>query len=183
MYFRKGLSESVSQTINEISNIYLSYLELTTLGESILLGFLGDSNVKESAYNAGNPCLNPRLRRYPGEGNGNPLQYSYLENSVDRRVWWAAVHGVAQSPTRLKWLSMQARTGEGNGNPLQFSCLENPRDRGAWYAAIYGVSQSWTWLKRLSSSGQYSCLKNPVDRRAWRATVHGVSKSRTWLSN
>ena len=41
-----------------------------------------------------------------GEGNGNPLQYSCLENPVDRGAWWAAVHRVAQSQTRLKWLSM-----------------------------------------------------------------------------
>jgi len=86
------------------------------------------------------------------EGNGNPLQYSRLENPVDRRAWWAAVHGVAQSQTQLKWLSIHACIGEGNGNPLQYSCLANPRDRGAWWAAIYGVAQSQTQLKRLSSS-------------------------------
>ena len=40
-----------------------------------------------------------------GEGNGNPLQYSCLENPRDRGAWWAAVYGVAQSWTRLKWLS------------------------------------------------------------------------------
>ena len=53
-----------------------------------------------------------------GEGNGNPLQYSCLENPVDRGAWWAAVHGVAQSRTQLKRLSMHACIGEGNGNPL-----------------------------------------------------------------
>ena len=42
---------------------------------------------------------------FTGEGNGTPLQYSCLENSVDRGAWWAAVYGVAQSRTRLKWLS------------------------------------------------------------------------------
>ena len=82
-----------------------------------------------------------------GEGNGNPLQCSCLENPVDRGAWWAAVHGVAQSQTRLKRLSMHACIGEGNGNPLQCSCLENPRDRGAWWAAVYGVAQSRTRLK------------------------------------
>ena len=86
----------------------------------------------------------------PGEGNGNPLQYSCLENPVDRRAWWAAVHGVAQSRTQLKWLSIQACIGERNGNPLQYSCLEKPRDRGAWWAAVDGVSQSWTLLKWVS---------------------------------
>ena len=89
-----------------------------------------------------------------GEGNSNPLQYSCLENPVDRGAWWAAVCGVTQSWTQLKQLSMHAGIGEGNGNPLQYSCLENPRDRGAWWAAIYGVTQSQTWLKWLSSSNQ-----------------------------
>ena len=64
----------------------------------------------------------------------------------------ASVHGVAQSQTRLKRLSVHACIGEGIGNLLQYSCLENPRDRGAWWAAIYGVTQSQTPLKRLSSS-------------------------------
>ena len=86
-----------------------------------------------------------------GEGHGNPLQYSCLENPMHRGAWWAAVHRVAQSWTRLKPLSMHACIGEGNGNPLQYSCLENPRDREAWWAAIYGVTQSRTQLKRLSS--------------------------------
>ena len=87
-----------------------------------------------------------------GEGNGHPLQCSCLENPVDRGAWWAAVHGVAQSWTWQKRLSMHACIGEGNGNPLQYSCLENPGDRGAWGAAVYGVAQSQTRLKRFSSS-------------------------------
>ena len=77
-----------------------------------------------------------------GEGNGNPLQCSCLENPMDRVAWWAAVHRVSQSRTRLKQLSMHGCTGEGNGNPFQYSCLENPRDRGAWWAAVYGAAQS-----------------------------------------
>ena len=43
----------------------------------------------------------PGLGRYPGGGNGNPLQYSYLENPMDRGDWWATVHGVAKSWTLL----------------------------------------------------------------------------------
>ena len=82
-----------------------------------------------------------------GEGNGNALRYSCLENPVNRGAWWAAVLRVAQSQTRLKRLSMPACIGEGNGNPLQYSCLENPRDRGAWWAAICGVARSRTQLK------------------------------------
>ena len=84
-----------------------------------------------------------------GEGHGNPLQYSCLENPVDRGAWWAAVHRIAQSRTWVKWLSMHACVGEGNGNPLQYSCLENPRERGAWWAAVYGsnrVGHDWSDL-------------------------------------
>ena len=58
-----------------------------------------DSDGKESACNAGNPDLIPGLRRAPGEGNGNPLQYSCLENPMDSGVWWATVHGIAKSWT------------------------------------------------------------------------------------
>ena len=47
----------------------------------------------------------PGSGRSPGGGHGNPLQYSYLENPMDRGAWWATVHGVAKSWTRLKRLS------------------------------------------------------------------------------
>ena len=91
-----------------------------------------------------------------GEGNGNPIQCSCLENSRDRGAWWAAVYGVAQSRTRLKWLSSSrlpswrsgkessrnagdpgSIPGEGNGNPLQY-CLENPMKRGVWQGTVHG---------------------------------------------
>ena len=49
--------------------------------------------------------LIPGLGRCPGEGNGNPLQYSCLENPMDRGAWWAIVHGVAKGQTQLKQLS------------------------------------------------------------------------------
>ena len=55
--------------------------------------------VKASAYNVGDPGLIPGLGRSPGEGNGNLLQYSCLENPMDGGAWWAAVHGVAKSQT------------------------------------------------------------------------------------
>ena len=52
---------------------------------------------KESACNAGDLGLIPGLGRPPGEGNGNPLQYSCLENPMDRRAWQATVHGVTRA--------------------------------------------------------------------------------------
>ena len=66
-----------------------------------ILGFPGGSDSKESACNAGDLGSIPGLGRSPGEGNGNPLWYSCLENSIDRGAWWATVHGVAESWTRL----------------------------------------------------------------------------------
>ena len=61
------------------------------------LGFPDGSDGKESACNAGDLGLIPGSGRVPGEGNGNPPQYSCLENSTDRGNWWATVHGVAKS--------------------------------------------------------------------------------------
>ena len=55
--------------------------------------------VKEAAHNMGDEGSTPGLGRFPGEGNGNPLQYSCLENSTDRGAWWATVHGVTKSWT------------------------------------------------------------------------------------
>ena len=63
------------------------------------LGFPGDSDGKEYACNAGDLGSITGLGRSLGEGNGNPLQYSCLEDLMDRRTWWATVHGVAKSQT------------------------------------------------------------------------------------
>ena len=70
---------------------------------SILLtpGFPGGSDGKESARCAGDSGSIPGSGRSPGEGNGNPLQDSCLENSMDGGAWWATVHGVMESRTRL----------------------------------------------------------------------------------
>ena len=65
------------------------------------VGFPGGSEGKESACNAGDPGSIPGSGRCPGEGNGNPLQYSCLENPMDRGAWQATVHGVAKNRPRL----------------------------------------------------------------------------------
>ena len=64
-------------------------------------GSPGGSEIKASACNAGNLGSIPGLGRSPGEGNGNALQYSCLDNPMHRGPWWATVHGVARSQTRL----------------------------------------------------------------------------------
>ena len=63
--------------------------------------FPGGSDAKESACNAGDPGSIPGLGRSPGEGNGNPLPYSCLTNTMDKGAWWATVLGVTESWTQL----------------------------------------------------------------------------------
>ena len=65
-------------------------------------GFTGSSEVKASACNVGDQGWIPELGRSPGEGNGNPLQYSCLENPMDGGAWQATVHGVTKSQTRQR---------------------------------------------------------------------------------
>ena len=66
---------------------------------SKLKGFLSGSVLKESTYNAGDEGSVPGSGRSPGEGNGNPFQYSCLENPTDRGAWWATVRGTAENQT------------------------------------------------------------------------------------
>ena len=65
------------------------------------MGFPVGSDGKEFTCNAGDLGLIPGLGRSEGEGNGNPLQYSCLENPMDRGAWWAILHGVTKSRTQL----------------------------------------------------------------------------------
>ena len=64
-------------------------------------GFPGGSDGKVSACNAGDPSSIPGLGKIPWRGNGNPLKFSCLENSMDGGAWWATVHGVTKSWTQL----------------------------------------------------------------------------------
>ena len=79
-----------------------------SIGKPKIQSFPGSSAGKESACNAGDSSSIPRLGRSPGEGDGYPLQYSCLENSMDRRAWWATVHGIIESQTRLTDVHFQA---------------------------------------------------------------------------
>ena len=65
------------------------------------MGFPGGRVVKNPLGNARDVGSIPELGRSTGTGNGKPLQYSCLENSLDRRAWWATVHGVTKTRTRL----------------------------------------------------------------------------------
>ena len=102
--------------------------------------------------------------RFPGEGNGNPLQYSCLENPMDGETWQAPVLGahkigrnrevalmVKNPPANAGDLrdtglspGLERSPGGGHGNPLPYSCLENSTDRGAWGAIVHEVAESDT---------------------------------------
>ena len=83
--------------------------------------FPGSSDGKASAYNAGDRGSILGLGRSPGEGNGNPLQYSCLENPMDWGAWWATDHGVTKSQTRLS--DFNFNNNEDNRGILHFTVL------------------------------------------------------------
>ena len=76
-------------------------LKLVYLKLDSNMGFPGGSDSKESACNAGDPGSISGLGKSPGEGSGNPLQHSCLENYTDKGAWWATVYGDAKSWTPL----------------------------------------------------------------------------------
>ena len=93
-------------------------------------------------------------RRSPGKENGNPIQYSCLQNPMDRGAWRATVPHkeldmTEQLSTMLSRLSPLITTIRNVINPLQCSCLESPGDGRAWWAIVCGVAQSRTCLKWL----------------------------------
>ena len=161
----------MSLLFNMLSRFVIAFLPrskcfLISWLQSPFTVILKPKKIKSATFSIFSPIYLPRsiciYTSFLGEGNGNPLQCSCLENPRDRGAWWAAVYGVAQSRTRLKRLSSSSiciydfpggsdskssaynvgdqgsipglgrSPGEGNGNPLQYSCLENPMDGGAW---------------------------------------------------
>ena len=78
-------------------------------------------NAAANAKDARDTGSIPKLRRFLGIGNDNPLRYSCLENSMDRGAWWTTVLEAARSQTR-----------PNINEYVQYSCLENPMDGGAW---------------------------------------------------
>ena len=95
------------------------------------------------------------------EGNGTPLQYSCLKNPMDRGAWWAAVHGVVKSQTRLSdslslFTFMHWRR---KWQPTPVFLPGESQGGEAWWAAVYGVAQSRTQLKWLSRTYIISCCE------------------------
>ena len=85
---------------NSVYRLLFSFISLfLILYYCIFKGFPGGSEVKASPCSAGDLGSIPGLRRSSGEGNGNPLHYSCMENPMDGGAWWASVRGVAESDT------------------------------------------------------------------------------------
>ena len=112
-----------------------------------------------------------------GEGNGNPLRCSCLENPRDRGAWWAAVYGVAQSRKRLKQLSSSSQYSLAS---LVAQTVKNlPATWATWV-------QSLGWYDPLeegmAAHSSIRAWRIPMDRGAWQATAHGVTKSQIQLN-
>ena len=155
------------------------------------------AQVVESTCNAGNPGLITRSRRSPGEGNGYTLQYSCLENSMERGTWWATIYGVTKSQTQWSnWVTT-----------FSFP-YHNEKDTTWLLTGLYPKHFDLGVLRRFSSEVkvsacsagdlglipglkrslgekngytlQYSCLENSMNIGAWWTTVYGVAKSEAW---
>ena len=165
-----------------------------------LQGFPGGSDSKEYFCNAGDPGWFPPLGRSPGEGNGYPLQYSCLENTMIRGARWSMVHGIAKGQT---WLSDQhfqlfyfyvflmpqsySESMRKKQYPITLLAFilsskgfphSSVGKESACHAGDSGLIQGSVRFPGEGNGNplQYSCLENPMDRGAWRATVHGVSR-------
>ena len=100
------------------------------------MGFPGGSEVKASACNVGDLGSIPGLGRSPGEGNGNPLQYSCLVNPMGGGAWWATVHRVAKSRTRLSdFTSLHFAS-------LHFTILLKVKHNGDLHFLSYGTPEN-----------------------------------------
>ena len=118
-----------------------------------------------------------------GEGNGNPLQCSCLENPRDGGAWWASVYGVAQSRTRLKWLSSSSSFFYISPRTSQVVLVVKDPPANAGNIGDNGLipGSGRSPRREHGNTLQYFCLKNPMDRRACRATAQRVTKNQTEL--
>ena len=126
-------------------------------------GFPGGSDCKESACDAGDPGSTTRLGRSPGERNSNPLQYSCLEYSIDRRAWWARVHGVSKSQTQLsdeQQLPMQGAWVQSLGRGLRSHMPNGQKTTTQNRSSI--VTNSIKTLKMVHIRGEKYCFRDEV---------------------
>ena len=126
-------------------------------------GFPGGSVVKNCIASTGDAGLILESGRSPGEGNGNPLQSSCLENPMDGGAWQAPVHGVSYSHTFTFTDPINRMLREAEGLLWRLSDKE--------LSVMQEPQEMWVQQERFPGGGhgiplQYSCLENPMDRRA-----------------
>ena len=140
LWLRIKIQNMFFQTHSWLPKRYLCKFSLSlNLKRISTLSFPGGSEDKASACSAGDLGSIPGLGRSPGEGNGNPLQYSCLENPMDRGAWRATVHGVAKSRTRLSNFTLLSNLGKLRGmisfskQPL-ISVTNRYKSMPSWYS-------------------------------------------------
>ena len=125
---REGYWNSVSTLLRNSTDTSVPLQSSYSVGIHVIWGFPGGSEVKASAYNVRNLGSIPGWGRSPGEENGNPLQYSCLENPMDGGAWWATVHGVTKSrhdrATSVQFMSFCSNLFHDCLWPCTRSCLE-----------------------------------------------------------
>ena len=175
-------------------------LKITRFGTSLevqgLKDFPGGSDGKASAYSVGDPGSIPGWGRSPGEGNGTPLQYSCLENPRDGGAWWATVHGVAKSRTRLSNFTFQglkpcASTEGGSGSifgsgtkiPHAARCGQKSKKKTLQTTLLeaYWIHPSFVWASLVSQMVKNLPVMRETGfdpwvgripwRRAWQSTL------------
>ena len=180
---------------NQIFNLQISSLFVVCLF-ILYKSFLGDSDGKKSACNAEDLGSIPGSRRFPGEGNSTPLQYSCLGNPMDRGAWRATVHGV----TKSTWLSNQATTTTALISKCEWDFLflenniNNSQPKTHLIVNIYLLCQEghsvqfWVTLLLLLLTAKLlqSCptLCSPIDGRPPGSPVPGILQARTleWVA-
>ena len=126
--------------------------------------------VKEPACNAEDLGLILGLGRSPGEGNGNPLSYSCLKNSMDRGAWWATVHGGLKELDRIEWLTFfQVTNSQTRQQPVECQAqTEGAGGNAAHQGEIPDEELGWSWTlsppqPRTSSTETTSIRQNQPD--------------------
>ena len=210
-YFSKMWDASSCQPWLEVSplawpNFYLNCAGVKILPTQVFF-FLpqGITHASESKDSLCSPTPNPSksLKRLlpfchlllgrcnDGEGNGTPLQYSCLENSMDGGAWWAAVHGVTKSRTRLSDFTSTfhfpalEKEMATHSSVLAWRIPGTVEPCGLPSMGSHRVGHDWSDLAAAAAAAapMNKALSKPweivTDREAWRAAVHRVAKSRT----
>ena len=166
MNFKKGSKENIPHGKSiilalekKIFPIWIAACINSIISSEATTSFPGGSDGKESAYKAGNLGSILWLGRSPGKGNGNPLQYSFLEKSMDRGVWWATVHKIAKSQA---WLSYWYFISIG----CQDACAKSSKFSKS------GFSNTWTvnflMFKLVLERAEEPEIKVPTSAGSWK---------------